>query len=153
MEYTKKQQVEIKTEITKPCMHPECEREPEAVEKGREPEANALGATEVKRVPAGTVLDRAFASYELGSTYFGCAQEAGCTKSEARFFASLFDLDQCSPVDRSEWNFAIDAAAKYLSGEFGLHKEAEAVLQLRLTEYRNRKPQPLLTAKELLRAI
>jgi hypothetical protein len=88
------------------------------------------------------VLDRAFASYELGSTYFGCAHEAGCTKSEARFFASLFDVNQCYPVDRSEWNFAIEAAAKYLSGELGLRKEAEAVLQLRLTEYRTKEPSP-----------
>jgi len=148
MEYSKKQKVEIKIEITKPC-----EPDPEAFEKGCELEANALGDTDGKRVPAGTVLDRAFVSYELGSTYFGCAHEAGCSKSEARFFAWLFDLDQCSPVDRSEWNFAIEAAAKYLSGELGLRKEAEAVLQLRLTEYRNKKPQPLPTAKELLRAI
>lgn len=149
MEYTKKQKVEI----TEPCMHHECERDSEAVEMGREPEANALGATEGKRVPAGTVLDRAFASYELGSTYFGCAHEAGCTKSAARFFAWLFDINQYYPVDRSEWNFAIEAAAKYLSGEFGLRKEAEAVLQLRLTEHRNKETQPLPTAKELLRAI
>jgi hypothetical protein len=153
MEYTKKQKVEIKIEITKPCMDAECEPDPEVVEKGRELDSCALGATESKGAPASTVLDRAFASYELGSTYFGCAHEAGCTKSEARFFASLFDLDQCSPVDRSEWNFAIEAAAKYLSGELGLRQEAEAVLQLRLTEYRNKETQPLPTAKELLRAI
>jgi hypothetical protein len=144
MEYTEKQS----DEITEPCMHAECERDPEAVEKGRELEANALGATEGKRVPAGTVLDRAFASYDEGSTYFGCAAEAGCTKSEARFFAWLFDVTKCYPVDRSEWNFAIEAAAKYLSGEFGLRKEAEALLKLRLTDYRNKKPLP--TAKELL---
>jgi hypothetical protein len=150
MEYSKKQKVEIKIEITKPCMHAECESDPEAAEKGCEIEANALGATEGKSVPARTVLDRAFASYELGSTYFGCAHEAGCTKSEAQFFAWLFDINQCSPVDRSEWNFAIEAASKYISAEFGLHKEAEAVLQLRLSEYRNMEPQPLPTAKELL---
>lgn len=144
MEYTKKQKVEI----TEPCMHPGCEHNPGSVETGHELEASALGATEGKGVPASTVLDRAFASYELGSTYFGCAREAGCTKSEARFFAWLFDINQCHPVDRSEWNFSIEAAAKYLSGEFGLHKEAEAVLQLRLTEYHTKEPQPLGTAEE-----